>query len=67
MAAAEAGGAATIDAAEFENRLQAAMYDDYTGNDEDADAGWIPTTKKKGPARRQPRRARFNRKKIRKL
>lgn len=67
MSAAEARGAATISAAEFEHRLLAAMYDDYAGSEEESDSGWLPTTKKKGPARRQSRRARFNRKKIRKL
>ena len=67
ISAAKACGAATIGAAEFENRLMEVMYDNYGGREEETDGGWIPTTKKKGPARRQSRRARFNRKKISKL
>ena len=67
MRAAESCGAATIGAAEFEHRLLVALYDHYDDGEEAADNGWVPTTKKKGPARRQSRRARLNRKKIRKL
>lgn len=66
-AAAEACGAATIGATDFERKLIAAMVNDFPAIDEDETSGWTPTTKKKGPARRQSRRARFNRKKIRKL
>jgi predicted RNA-binding protein with PIN domain len=67
-AAAEASGAATIGAADFEFRLLSATDDSFPAEEEEeAHNGWIPTTKKKGPSRRQPRRARFNRKKISKL
>jgi hypothetical protein len=65
--AAEASGAASIGAADFEFRLLATTDDSSPAEAQAAHSGWIPTTKKKGPARRQPRRARFNRKKIRKL
>jgi predicted RNA-binding protein with PIN domain len=65
--AAEASGAATIGAADFEFRLLSATDDSFPAEEEETHSGWIPTTKKKGPSRRQPRRDRFNRKKISKL
>lgn len=66
-AAATACGAATIGAADFEQKLLLAVYGGTPEADEDENTGWKPTTKKKGPARRRSRRDRFNTKKIRKL
>ncbi len=61
-------GAATIDSAEFEVRL--AMADGMSSEgcaETDDRQPWRPTTKKKGPARRLPKRQRKIRKKISKL
>jgi predicted RNA-binding protein with PIN domain len=66
-AAAEACGAATVDAKEFEHRMMLALYAQGDPSPADPDGGWTPTTKKKGPARRPPRRARSNRSRIDKL
>jgi len=66
-AAAEACGAAVVDATEFEHRMLLALH---AGDEEPAGThhnGWKPTTKKKGPARRPSRRARLNRAKTDKL
>jgi predicted RNA-binding protein with PIN domain len=61
-------GAATIGSAEFENRLMMADYMNSKGSTEaDGREPWRPTTKKKGPARRLPKRQRKIRKKISKL
>jgi len=60
-------GAAVIDSIEFEKKLEMAAYSDgfsVDGKDED---GWIPTTKKKGPSRRLPRKKRRSIAKIKKL
>jgi uncharacterized protein len=65
---AAAKGAATIGAAEFEARLMMARMVDLKGAEEsDPSAGRPPTTKKKGPSRRLPRRQRRMRHKIDKL
>jgi predicted RNA-binding protein with PIN domain len=61
-------GAATIDSAAFEDRLM--MADDLgskRGTDANGREPWRPTTKKKGPARRPPRKQRKMRTKISKL
>jgi predicted RNA-binding protein with PIN domain len=65
---AAAKGAATIAAAEFEERLFMAQYEDQkaTGQKEEA-VGWQPTTRKKGPARRLPKKQRKARMKRSKL
>ncbi|HHP7233773.1 MAG TPA: NYN domain-containing protein [Desulfobacterales bacterium] len=61
-----ASRAAIIDTPEFEHRLQLAAA--AGGAMEDTDSGgWVPTTRKKGPARRLPKRRRRDRTKIRKL
>ena len=60
-------GAATIGADDFESKLAMSLYQDGAENDRDENEGWIPTTKKKGPRRRLPKRQRTNRVKIRKL
>lgn len=57
---AEKHGAQCVDSAEFEGRMRAALYtacDAQDIEDEEAD-GWMPTTKKKGPASRTSRRVR---------
>jgi predicted RNA-binding protein with PIN domain len=64
---ATASGAATISAQEFEAKIEmAAYYDSPMGEDEDSQ-GWTPTTRKKGPPRRLPKKMRRNRMKIKKL
>jgi len=65
-ASAAASRAAVIAAAEFEERL---LLAEAVGESE-AEAGsrgWVPTTRKKGPRKRLPKRKRRNRTKIRKL
>ena len=61
-------GAATIGSSEFEDRLMMADRMSSKGSTEADDRDpWRPTTKKKGPARRLPKRQRKMRKKISKL
>lgn len=65
---AQSRGAATVDSAEFEARLTMAVnLTAKSGTDPDEYHGWRPTTKKKGPARRLPKRQRKMRKRISKL
>ena len=64
----EARGAATIASPAFEDKLMMAeSMDASDGAPEETDAGWQPTTRKKGPARRRSKRQRRNRLKTRKL
>ena len=59
---------ATIPAAQFEARLSLAAQVDGAGVPTDEEgAGWIPTTRKKGPSRRLSKRKRRNRMKVNKL
>ena len=68
QAAAEASRAAVIDSASFDEKLRFAGYLSAKGAEEDSVAGgWVPTTRKKGPVRRLPKRHRRNRMKTRKL
>ena len=60
-------GAATIDAEEFEKKITMAVEMNRFVVDEDDQEGWKPTTKKKGPRRRLPKRKRRNKIKIKKL
>lgn len=61
-------GAAVIGAAEFEERLFMAQTMAVKGGAEcDADDGWQPTTKKRGPAKRLPRKQRKMQKRISKI
>jgi hypothetical protein len=60
-------GAATISAQAFEARIEMAAHLDSPIREAADDAGWTPTTKKKGPARRLPKKRRRNRMKIKKL
>ncbi|RJQ87118.1 MAG: hypothetical protein C4519_01170 [Desulfobacteraceae bacterium] len=65
---AAAQGAGIIKADEFEQRIMMARLLETKGTSEnEASAGWIPTTKKSGPARRLPKRQRRMRRKISKL
>jgi predicted RNA-binding protein with PIN domain len=64
---AEASGAAVIAAPDFERKLEMSFFADGMDIDRDAYVGWKPTTKKKGPGRRLPKKRRKNQAKIRKL
>ena len=64
---AESSGAATISAEAFEDKLALSNFGEGMEADRDANQGWKPTTKKKGPSRRLSKRQRTNRAKIRKL
>jgi hypothetical protein len=64
---AASSGAATISAQAFESRIETAAHLASPISEAEDDAGWIPTTKKKGPARRLPKKQRRNRMKIKKL
>ena len=64
---AEASGAATVGANEFEKRLTMSFDIDGLQFGRDDYEGWRPTTKKKGPSRRLSRRQRKNNAKVRKL
>ena len=59
MAAAETAGATVMYAADFENKIAMAQYMAVKGGEPPAESsGWIPTTRKKGPSRRLPKRKR---------
>ncbi len=59
MASAESAGAATMDSNAFENKVAMATYVSLKGGEEpDELTGWQPTTRKKGPSRRLPKRKR---------
>ena len=60
-------GAATISARAFEAKVDLAEHLDDSINEAEDYAGWTPTTKKKGPSRRLPKKQRRNRMKINKL
>lgn len=65
---AGAEGAVSVSSPEFEDKLAMAAYFDAKGAVEIVeDAGWEPTTKKKGPRKRLSKRARKKKIKMRKL
>ena len=64
---AASSGAATISALDFEGKLSMAARMDGSVPERDDHDGWKPTTKKKGPRRRLPKRQRQNRARIDKL
>lgn len=64
---AAASGAATINSDEFEKRLTMSLEMDEIQMDGNDYNGWKPTTKKKGPSHKLPKRQRKNSVKIRKL
>ncbi len=61
--------AASITSPEFEARLAMAAYATVKGGlvDDEADGGWEPTTRKKGPTRRRSKQERRNQVKVNKL
>jgi len=60
-------GAATVSSSVFEEKVDMAAVINDKDADSDDEVGWIPTTKKKGPRRRQSKKERRSRVKIRKL
>jgi predicted RNA-binding protein with PIN domain len=58
-------GTAVIESPDFEMKMSLAVFGD-PGDEDEAD-GWSPTTRKKGPGRRLPKRRRRNRSKLEKL
>jgi predicted RNA-binding protein with PIN domain len=62
-----ASGCATLSSPEFERKLLTACLMADREPDTDSDAGWIPTTRKKGPSHRLPKSQRRNRVKTDKL
>ncbi len=68
MAAAEAAGGTVLDSAAFEQKLAMASYLAVKGGGEEPTSEeWVPTTRKKGPSRRLPKRKRKAHKRIEKL
>ena len=65
----ESQGAAAIGAVEFEEKMEMAAFMDLKGMPPESgeDDGWIPTTKKKGPSKRLPKKKRLNNKRLKKL
>jgi predicted RNA-binding protein with PIN domain len=65
---AKSMGSAVISAPEFEQRLAMARLMDQDGAEvSDSSSGWRPTTRKKGPSRRLPKKKRRMAKRISKL
>jgi predicted RNA-binding protein with PIN domain len=64
---AQSMGSAVISAPEFERRLVMARFMDQEAGEAANDDGWRPTTKKKGPSRRLPKKRRRMAKRISKL
>lgn len=65
---AQSMGSAVISAPEFGQRLSMARFMDQGGADAaEGGSGWRPTTKKKGPSRRLPKKRRRMAKRISKL
>jgi len=62
-----AHAAATISAPLFEDKIGLAVALDGLEIEAEDRTGWMPTTKKKGPSRRLPKKQRRNRIKIKKL
>jgi hypothetical protein len=67
MTAAESAGATVLDSAAFEEKMAVARYLSIKGGEESVSSGWVPTTRKKGPSRRLPKRKRRARVRIEKL
>ena len=63
----EASGCATLSSPVFEQKLVMASQLNPGDPDNGSDGGWIPTTRKKGPSRRLPKRKRQNQIKTDKL
>lgn len=57
----------TLTSVRFEEKITMATYLDTKGIEQEDEGGWVPTTKKKGPRRRLPKKKRQSRIKIKKL
>ena len=64
---AAAKGAAVISSSEFEDKIAQTLYGDMMDHENDDDAGWTPSTKKKGPRRRPSKKVRRNQKRLNRL
>ncbi|MEE4113627.1 MAG: NYN domain-containing protein [Desulfobacteraceae bacterium] len=67
VTSAESAGATALGSAAFEEKIAMARYLAIKGGEESASTGWVPTTRKKGPSRRLPKRKRRSRTRIEKL
>ena len=68
MAAAESAGATVMGSSAFEEKMTMARYLAQKGGSEGVESeGWVPTTRKKGPSRRLPKRKRRASARIKKL
>lgn len=68
MTAAEAAGATVMDSAAFEDKVTMARYLALKGEGDAVEStGWVPTTRKKGPSRRLPKRKRKAKARVQKL
>ncbi|BBO92386.1 NYN domain-containing protein [Desulfosarcina ovata] len=68
MDAAEAAGATVMTSPAFEDKIAMARYLSVKGDGEPIEStGWVPTTRKKGPGRRLPKRKRKTRQRMEKL
>jgi hypothetical protein len=66
---AKAAGCAVLNAEDFVFRMQAASQHEHEADapEEEGSGGWVPSTRKKGPSRRPPRKQRKARLRIDKL
>jgi hypothetical protein len=61
-------GSASIGSRAFEDKIFQALYSgENAGREDSPGTGWVPTTRKKGPSRRLPKKKRRNRNKRFKL
>jgi uncharacterized protein len=68
MAAAESAGATAMESAAFADKLAMARFMELKSDGESVESsGWVPTTRKKGPSRRLPKRKRKAVARIKKL
>ncbi len=65
---ANASDASVLGSDEFAEKMkQALFFGDHETGDDFSDDGWVPTTKKKGPGKRLPKKKRKTAKKAKKL
>jgi predicted RNA-binding protein with PIN domain len=67
MTDAESVGATVLGSAAFEEKIAMARYLAMKGGEETVSPGWVPTTRKKGPSRRLPKRKRKAQARVEKL
>ena len=60
-------GATVIPSPDFDAKLSLAAYTDMKGDTGEEDAGWVPTTRKKGPRRKASKKERRKRARVKKL